>query len=43
VYATDVPTFRIGEEIFGPYIEEKVELPLSAAVFLLCKGVAKIT
>lgn len=42
VYATDVPTFRIGEEIFGPYTEEKVELPLSAAVFLLCKKVAKI-
>ncbi|MEM3586643.1 MAG: DNA primase small subunit PriS [Candidatus Jordarchaeaceae archaeon] len=42
VYAIDVPPFRVGEEIFGPYAEEKVELPLSAAVFLLCKGVAKV-
>ncbi len=42
VRAGDVPTFRIGEETFGPYKDEKVELPLSAAVFLLCKGVAQI-
>ncbi len=42
VYVIDVPTFRIGEEIFGPYRDEKVELPLSAAVFLLCKDVAEI-
>ncbi|MGQ9721118.1 MAG: DNA primase small subunit domain-containing protein [Candidatus Jordarchaeum sp.] len=42
VYIIDVPRFRIGEEIFGPYTNEKVELPLSAAVFLLCKGVARI-
>lgn len=43
IYATNVPIFRIGEETFGPYTEEKVELPLSAAVFLLCKGVAEVT
>lgn len=43
VQVTNVPRFRIGEEIFGPYIEKKVELPLSAAVFLMCKGVAEIT
>ncbi len=42
VYAIEVPPFRIGDETFGPYVDKKVELPLSAAVFLLCKGVAKI-
>ncbi len=42
IHIIDVPTFRIGEEIFGPYTDEKVELPLAAAVFLLCKGVAKM-
>jgi len=37
-----VPRFRIGDDAYGPYGDEVVELPMSAAVFLLCKGVATI-
>jgi len=37
-----VPSFRIGETEYGPYQDETVELPMAAAVFLLCKGVAMI-
>ncbi|NHI84166.1 MAG: hypothetical protein EAX81_07690 [Candidatus Thorarchaeota archaeon] len=37
-----VPKIRIGDEIYGPYHDETVELPMAAAVFMLCKGVAKI-
>ncbi len=33
-----VSEFRIGEEIFGPYEDVEVELPTSAAVFLLARG-----
>jgi len=36
------PEFRIGEEMFGPYGNQKVELPTSAAVMLICKGRAEI-
>ncbi len=36
----EVPRFRIGDEIYGPYGDEVVELPMNAAMFLLCKGVA---
>ncbi len=37
-----VPRFKIGGEIYGPYNDEHVDLPMGAAVFLLCKGVATI-
>jgi len=38
-----VPSFKIGSETYGPFTkEETVELPMAAAVFLLCKGVASI-
>ncbi|MFW9961966.1 MAG: DNA primase small subunit domain-containing protein [Candidatus Sifarchaeia archaeon] len=37
-----VPRFRIGDETYGPYHGESVELPTAAAVFVLCKGVAII-
>ncbi|MHA2034437.1 MAG: DNA primase small subunit domain-containing protein [Candidatus Thorarchaeota archaeon] len=36
----EVPRFRIGDELYGPYGDEVVDLPMSAAMFLLCKGVA---
>ncbi|MBD3405536.1 MAG: hypothetical protein GF411_05295 [Candidatus Lokiarchaeota archaeon] len=35
-----VPSFKIDSELFGPYGDETLELPMPAAVFLLCKGVA---
>ena len=37
-----VPKIRIGDETYGPYHNETVELPMGAAIFMLCKGVAKI-
>ena len=39
VYAA--PPFRLGDQSYGPYKEEKLELPTAPALFLLCKGVAK--
>lgn len=39
----DVPSFKIDGEVYGPFTkEETVELPMAAAVFVLCKGVASI-
>jgi len=35
-----IPTFRILDEVYGPFSGEMVELPLGVAVFVLCKGVA---
>jgi hypothetical protein len=37
----DCHAFRIGDQTFGPYTNEEAELPLAAALFLLCKRVAK--
>ena len=37
----DCRAFRIGDQTFGPYTNEEAELPLAAALFLLCKRVAK--
>jgi DNA primase small subunit len=42
VQVTNVPEFRVGEEVFGPFKNEKVELPEAAAMLLLCKGFAKV-
>jgi len=42
VYVDEAPRFRLGEELFGPFKHEKVELPMAAAVFLLCKGAAEL-
>jgi len=38
----EAPQFRLGEYAYGPYTNEKVELPTAAAMLLLCKGAAKI-
>jgi DNA primase catalytic subunit len=37
-----VPRFKIGDEDYGPFHGESVELPSPAAAFVLCKGVATI-
>jgi hypothetical protein len=42
VYVQSSPEFRIGEETFGPYTTQVVELPMSAAIFLLARGAASI-
>ncbi|MCZ2855581.1 MAG: DNA primase small subunit PriS [Candidatus Bathyarchaeota archaeon] len=43
VDVSEAPKFRVGSEFHGPYRNEKVELPMAAALFLLCKGSARIT
>jgi DNA primase small subunit len=36
------PKFKLNGEIFGPYKNQKVELPISAAVLLVCKNKAEV-
>lgn len=38
----DAPEFRLDESTFGPYRNQKVELPTAAALLLLCKGRAEV-
>jgi DNA primase small subunit len=40
VEITEAPELRIRDQTFGPYVDQKVELPLAAAVLLIAKGVA---
>lgn len=42
VHIYESPEFRVGDSVFGPYSEVDVELPISAAVLLICKGLAYI-
>jgi DNA primase small subunit len=42
VLVSDVPEFRLGGETLGPYKNETKELPVAAAVMLICKGRAKV-
>ena len=42
IYIEEAPKFRIGEETFGPFKDEKAELPTAAALLLLCKGLAVV-
>lgn len=42
VFVREAPEFRVQDETYGPFIEEKVELPIAAALLLLCKRVAKV-
>ncbi len=35
------PEFKLGDQRFGPYVNEDVELPASAAMLLLCKNRAE--
>jgi DNA primase small subunit len=41
LFVYDAPPFRLGDQFYGPYKEEKLELPTAPALFLLCKGVAE--
>jgi len=40
VYVADAPAFRLGNAVYGPYRRERVELPMAAGVYLLCKRAA---
>ena len=42
LFVLEAPEFRLGDQRYGPYKNEKVELPTAAALFLLCKGVARV-
>jgi len=42
VSVSDSPEFKLGEETFGPYRNQKVELPTAAALLLLCRGRAEV-
>ncbi|MFQ6095160.1 MAG: DNA primase small subunit domain-containing protein [Candidatus Bathyarchaeia archaeon] len=42
IVVEEAPQFRIGEETFGPFKNQRVELPMAAAVLLLCKGLAEV-
>jgi DNA primase small subunit len=42
VLVSVAPKFRIGDETYGPYKGQKIELPTAAALMLLCKGAAKV-
>jgi DNA primase small subunit len=42
VYVKEVPKFRISDEFFGPYRNKEVELPLAAALLLVCRGRAEV-
>jgi DNA primase small subunit len=42
VVVSDAPKFRLGDNSYGPFKGERVELPTAAALFLLCKGAAEV-
>ena len=42
VFVSDAPKFKLGNEIFGPYKNQKIELPMAAAVLLVCKDRAEV-
>jgi len=37
VFVEEAPSFRLGEQIFGPFRKQKIKLPLEAALMLICK------
>jgi DNA primase small subunit len=41
VYVMEAHAFRLGDGVFGPYRHERVELPMAAGIYLLCKRAAK--
>ncbi|MCW4053848.1 MAG: DNA primase small subunit PriS [Candidatus Bathyarchaeota archaeon] len=42
VFVSDLPEFRLGGSVLGPYEQQKVEIPTAAAVLLICKGRAEV-
>lgn len=42
VMVKSAPRFRIGDEILGPFKDEEIDLPVAAAVFLLCRKAARV-
>ena len=42
VLVSEAPQFRLGNETYGPFKEQKIELPIAAALMLICKGAAQV-
>jgi len=42
VYVNEAHKFRLGEDTFGPYNRQIVELPMAATIYLLCKKAANL-
>jgi DNA primase small subunit len=42
LFVSSAPEFRLGEQVFGPYERQTVELPTAAALLLVCKGRAEV-
>lgn len=42
VLVSDAPEFKLSGETLGPYKNQTVDLPVAAAVMLICKGRAKV-
>jgi len=42
LFVSNAPEFRLGDETFGPYQNQKVDLPAAAAVLLICKKRAEV-
>ena len=42
IQVSEAPEITIDNQVFGPFNNKKVELPMAAAMFLLCKGVAEV-
>jgi len=42
VLISDAPEFRLGDQTFGPYKNQKIELPTAAAIFLVCRKRAEV-
>jgi DNA primase small subunit len=42
VVVSDVPEFKLGGNVLGPYKHQTVEVPTAAAVLLICKGRAEV-
>jgi DNA primase small subunit len=42
VFVSDAPEFRLGDENFGPYKKQRVELPTAVAVLLICRDRAEV-
>lgn len=42
VLVSEAPQIRLEDETYGPYKEQKIELPTAMAMLLLCKGAARM-
>ena len=42
VMVSDAPAFRLGDQMFGPYRNQKIELPTAAAILLVCRKRAEV-